>query len=119
MQLINVQIKILLIASICFMQTSNALAAIFLNNSDVAVQMCTSNGIKTLYINNLGDSKKSFTKTELMHCCLDVHSNFIISNYNNVDNKYLLYLETIVFKNTIKPIDFGTEKTIRAPPVLA
>ena len=43
----------------------------------------------------------------------------IISNYNNVDNKYLLYLETIVFKNTIKAIDFGIEKTIRAPPALA
>jgi hypothetical protein len=80
------------------MQTSNALAAIFLNNSDVAVQMCTSNGIKTVYINNLGDSKKSFTKTELMHCCLDVHSNFIISNYNNVDKNIYFILKLLFLK---------------------
>ena len=54
-----------------------------------------------------------------MNCCLDVHSNFILSNYNNVDQKYLSDHEIIVFKNTIKSFDYKNKKSIRAPPALA
>ena len=54
-----------------------------------------------------------------MNCCLDTHSNFIISNYNNVDQKYFLDNEIIVFKNIIKSFDYKNKKSIRAPPALA
>ena len=100
------------------MQTSNALAAIFSINSDNYIQICSTNGIKLASIDSFKDSKKSLIKAELMSCCLDIHSNFIIGNYNNVDQKYFLNSEIIVFKSTIKLFDYKNKKSIRAPPAL-
>ena len=119
MKIFNNYIRIFVICSIAFMQTSNALATIFSINSDNYLQICTINGIELVSKDNLKDSKKSLIKAELMNCCIDVHSNFILSNYNNVGQKYLLDNEIIVFKNTIKSFDYKNKKSIRAPPALA
>jgi len=119
MKIFNNYIRIFVICSIAFMQTSNALATIFSVNSDNYAQICTINGIKTVSIDSFKDSKKYLIKAELMNCCLDTHSNFIISNYNNVDQKYFLDNEIIVFKNIIKSFDYKNKKSIRAPPALA
>ena len=118
MKMLNNYIRIFIMCSIAFMQTSNALATILSINSDNYIQLCTTNGIKLVSIDSFKDSKKSLFKAELMNCCLDIHSNFIIGNYNNADQKYFLNSEIIVFKNTIKLFDYKNKKSIRAPPAL-
>ena len=119
MKIINKYIRIFVICSIAFMQTSNALATIFSISSNNYIQLCTINGIELISADSLKNSKKPLIKAELMNCCLDVQSNFIISNFNNVDQKYLLDHEIIVFKNTIESFDYKNKKSIRAPPALA
>ena len=116
--MINRYIKIIIIASIAFMQTSNALATIFSFNGDNYIQICTVNGIKLVLSGSLKNSEKPFVKNELMNCCLDVHSNFIINSYTSIDQNYFIYYQTGIYKNLIKSLDFKNKNYIRAPPSL-
>ena len=80
-------IKIFVITSIAFMQTSNTFATVFSLNSGNYIQICTADGFKFLLKNNLGPIDYSDTKkVELMNCCLDVHSNILLSN-NSLNNQ--------------------------------
>ena len=118
MKLFSKYIKIFVIASVAFMQTSVALATVFSLGSDNYIQICTANGIKLVSSGNLKDSKESFIQPELMNCCLDVHSNFIITGYYTTEQKYFLNFSSYNYKNTSASADLKNKKSIRAPPIL-
>lgn len=118
MKLFNKYIKIIIIASIAFMQTSNALASIFSSDGDNYIQICTINGLKLVSSNSLADPENSFVKSELMSCCLDVHSNFIINSYTSINQNYFIYYQSGLYKNSLTSLSFKNKLSIRAPPVL-
>ena len=118
MKLFNKYIKISVIASIAFMQTSNAFASIFFLDNDNYIQICTSNGIKLISENRFNNSKKSFVKTKTMNCCLDIHSNFVINSYNFIKPNYLIAFQNNNHVNLSKSSDFNNLNSIRAPPRL-
>jgi hypothetical protein len=118
MKLFNKYIKIIIIASIAFMQTSNALASIFSSGGDNYIQICTINGLKLVSSNSLADPENSFVKSELMSCCLDVHSNFIINSYTSINQNYFIYYQSGLYKNSLTSLSFKNKLSIRAPPVL-
>ena len=118
MKLLNKYIKIIIIASIAFMQTSNALALIFSSGGDNYIQICTINGLKLVSSNSLADPENSFVKSELMSCCLDVHSNFIINSYTSINQNYFIYYQSGLYKNSLTSLSFKNKLSIRAPPVL-
>jgi hypothetical protein len=100
------------------MQTSIALATVFSLGGDNYIQICMANGIKLMSSESLKDSKKSFIQPELMNCCLDVHSNFIITGYAATKQKYFLNFLSYNYKNTSTSSDLKNKKSIRAPPIL-
>jgi hypothetical protein len=118
MKLFSKYIKIFVIASVAFMQTSVALATVFSLGGDNYIQICTANGIKLVSSESLKDSKKSFIQPELMNCCLDVHSNFIIAGYSATEQKYFLNFLSYNYKNTSTSAHLKNKKSIRAPPIL-
>ena len=85
---------------------------------DNYIQICTVNGIQLVSPESLKDPKKSFIQPELMNCCLDVHSNFIITGYASSEQKYFLNFLSYNYKNTSTSSDLKNKKSIRAPPVL-
>ena len=117
MKLFNKYIKIIIIASIAFMQTSNALASIFSSGGDNYIQICTINGLKLVSSNSLADPENSFVKSELMSCCLDVHSNFIINSHASINQNYFIYYQSRLYKNSLTSLNFKNKFSIRAPPV--
>tara|TARA_B110000240_G_scaffold58659_1_gene66715 strand:- start:41 stop:400 length:360 start_codon:yes stop_codon:yes gene_type:complete len=117
MKLFNKYIKIIIIASIAFMQTSNALASIFSSGGDNYIQICTINGLKLVSSNSLADPENSFVKSELMSCCLDVHSNFIINSYTSINQNYFIYYQSGLYRNSLISLNFKNKLSIRAPPV--
>ena len=117
MKLFNKYIKIIIIASIAFMQTSNALASIFSSGGDNYIQICTINGLKLVSSNSLADPENSFVKSELMSCCLDVHSNFIINSYTSTNQNYFIYYQSGLYRNSLISLNFKNKLSIRAPPV--
>jgi len=118
MKLFSKYIKIFVIASVAFMQTSVALATVFALGGDNYIQICTVNGIKLVSSESLKDSKKSLIQPESMNCCLDVHSNFIITGYATTEQKYFQNLLSYNYKNTSTSSDLKNKKPIRAPPFL-
>ena len=117
MKLFNKYIRIITIVSIVFMQTGNALASIFSFGGDSYIQICTINGIKLVSSNSLADPENSFVKNELMSCCLDVHSNFIINSYTSTNQNYFIYYQSRLYKNSLASLNFKNKISIRAPPV--
>ena len=118
MKLFSKYIKIFVIASVAFMQTSVALATAFSLGGDNYIQICTVNGIKLVSSESLKDPKKSFIQPELMNCCLDVPSNFIITDYAAAEQKYFLNFLSYNYKNTSTSAHLKNKKSIRAPPIL-
>ena len=117
MKLFSKYIKIFVIASVAFMQTSVALATVFSLGGDNYIQICTVNGIKLVSSESLKDSKKSFIQPELMNCCLDVHSNFIINSYTSINQNYFIYYQSGLYRNSLISLNFKNKLSIRAPPV--
>ena len=117
MKLLNKYIKIITIVSIAFMQTGNALASIFSFGGDNYIQICTINGLKLVLSNSLADPENSFVKNELMGCCVDVHSNFLINSYTSTNQNYFIYYQSRFYKNSLTSLNFKNILSIRAPPV--
>ena len=117
MKLFNKYIKIFVIASITFMQTSNAFAIIFSLNSVSYIQICTAKGIKLVSTDSFKDSKKSLVKAKPMNCCLDVQTNFIIDSYAFIEPNHLLSFHKNNHINLLKSLDFNNINSIRAPPL--
>ena len=112
-------IKILVIASIAFMQTSNTFAAVFSLDSGNYIQICTADGFKSVLINNLGSIDSSNNKKiELMNCCLDVHSNILLSNNSLNKPIYLPTFNITNYKDIPENKNFKTKNYIRGPPRL-
>ena len=112
-------IKIFVITSIAFMQTSNTFATVFSLNSGNYIQICTADGFKFLLKNNLGPIDYSDTKkVELMNCCLDVHSNILLSNNSLNKPIYLPTFNIINYKDIPENKNFKTKNYIRGPPRL-
>ena len=118
MKLFNKHIKIFVIASFAFMQTSNAFATIFSLSSNNFIQICTAKGIKLVSIDSIKDPKKSLVKAKLMNCCLDVQSNFIIDSYVFVEPNNLLSFYKNKNINLLKSSNFNNINSIRAPPLV-
>ena len=77
MKLFNKYIKIFVIASIAFMQTSNAFASIFFLDNDNYIQICTANGIKLISENGFNNDL-----SVCGHFCVNsiIHNDYC--NYN-------------------------------------
>ena len=74
-------------------------------------------GFKFLLKNNLGPIDYLDTKkVELMNCCLDVHSNILLSNNSLNKPIYLPTFNITNYKDIPENKNFKTKNYIRGPP---
>ena len=118
MKIPNNYIKIFVISSIVFMQASSTFAAVFSLNNDNYIQICTAVGIKLVSTDDLKSNNDSNYKTELMSCCLDVHSNFLVRNDGFNKPKYLRNFNVSNKKDISKIFFLKNKIYIRGPPNL-
>ncbi len=84
------------------------------NSSDI--KLCTADGIKFISPNT--ENQTSNDGTSVMLCCLDVHSNFIISLPLSYKPYYFKEFKNSLPKIYIQDEIYLSKLSIRAPPII-
>ena len=108
----------LLIASILFGQLSSVFAQSILGSEDSFINLCTSYGIKKIPVSDQGVNNETQDVSQIMHCCLDVQSNFIFNKQYFIFERKTLFAFSDMNRNTIHGNNLNNHFLIRAPPSL-
>ena len=108
----------LLIASILFGQLSGVFAQSISGSKDSFINLCTPYGIKKVPVIDQDVSNETQDVSQIMHCCLDVQSNFIFNKQNFIFERKTLFSFSDINRNTIYENNHNNHFLIRAPPSL-
>ena len=107
-----------LIASILFGQLSSVFAQSISGSEDSFINLCTPYGIKKVPVSDQGVNNETQDVSQIMHCCLDIQSNFIFNKQNFIFERKALFAFSDINRNTIYKNNFNNHFLIRAPPSL-
>lgn len=119
MKLPIIKINKFLIASILFVQLSGLSAQFIFESEDSFINLCTQYGIKKIPVSDQDVNKEIQDVNQVMHCCLDVQSNFVLIKQNFLVERKILFAFAEIDKDTYKKQYPNNYSLIRAPPNLA
>ena len=109
MKLPFIRINKFLIASILFVQLSGLSAQFIFESEDSFINLCTQYGIKKIPVSDQDVN-------QVMHCCLDVQSNFVLIKQNFLVERKILFAFAEIDRDTYKKQYPNNYSLIRAPP---
>ena len=112
------KINKILIASILFGQLSSVFAQSISGSEDSFINLCTPYGIKKVLVSDQDINNENQDVSQIMHCCLDVQSNFIFNKQNFIFARKVFFAFSDINRNTIYENNLNDNFFIRAPPSL-
>jgi len=107
-----------LIASILFGQLSGVFAQSISGSEDSFINLCTPYGVEKVLVSDQGVNNENQDVSQIMHCCLDVQSNFIFNKQNFILERKVFYAFSDINTNNIYENNLNDHFLIRAPPSL-
>lgn len=112
----NKYFRFLLAIAIVHGYFNTTFSQIYNDTSSSFLKLCTADGIK--FISSDTENQTSNDATSIMHCCLDVHSNFIISSSFYNKPNYFIEFKISLPQISIQDKIYLSKFSIRAPPVI-
>ena len=86
-------------------------------SEDSFINLCTPYGIKKVPVSDQDVNNENQDVSQIIHCCLDVQSNFIFNKQNFIfERKFFAFSD--INRNTIYENNLNDHFLIRAPPSL-
>lgn len=108
-----------LIVSVLFGQLNSAFAQFIFESESNFISLCTPYGVKKILVSGQDFNEEVQDVSQIMHCCLDIQSNFILFKQNFIFERKTLFAFSDVNINTVTKQNFNSHFPIRAPPSLA
>ena len=112
----NKYFRFLLAIAIVHGYFNTTYSQIFNDTNSSFINLCTADGIK--FISSDTENQTSNDATSIMHCCSDVHSNFIISSPFSDKPHYFKEFKSSLPQIYIQDEIYLSKFSIRAPPII-